>query len=273
VCTALLALYRVRTDFLTDRGISAGRSLSGLRPFLSGRLSRHVGSVSKDGPGTLDDMTTPQSRIQARIRARQESLGLKGETIARRVQEGDLYGTFTHTTYRNLVTDDFSEGGKPRTTLNKQLIIALSEALECPVSDLATEYELSTLRDVPYRRAQWPEFMLEEVKQTNPNSTVPAPAITADRINAYRKQYAYNTHTELARRMRDYGYGVTNRDMQRILGEKPDGKAQQRIITFAFCEAVARVFRGPVNLSEFDARWLIKCTDTCPHCDDRYISY
>jgi hypothetical protein len=217
---------------------------------------------------------TPQSMIQGRIRTRAYNLGLTGEVIAARVNASDLYGVFSHTTYRNLVTDDFeTPGGKPRTTLNKQLIIALSEALECQVSDLATNYELSTLRDIPYRRAQWPKFLVEETQRANPNSTVPAPAMTAARINAYRKQYAYNTHTELARRMRDYGYGVTNRDMQRILGDKPDGKAQQRIITFAFCEAVARVFRGPVNLSEFHAEWLIKCQDTCPHCDERFISY
>lgn len=215
----------------------------------------------------------PETMILRRIIDRRKELGLTTKQVAERVANSELYGAFTHTTLRNLETQNFEDPANPRTTLNKQLIIALSEALECDVSMLANHRELEAIRDVPYRRAQWPEFLLEQMQDNKPRNTVPMPSITAKRIDAYRQQYAYRSHAEFAKRVREFGYSVSDRDMQMILRENPSSQAQKRVITYEFCEAVARVFRGRMNTEEFPAEWLIKCQDRCPHCDPRMITY
>lgn len=202
-----------------------------------------------------------------------KALGLKQDQVAERVNSSDLYGEFTHGSFRNLLTEMFYEDRKPRTTFNKQLLIALSEALECTVSELATDYELSQIRDLPYRRAQWPEFMREEFSEVQPRASVAAPTTTAKRIVAYSRQHAYNNASELSARMRENGYRISARDMRYVWEEKPDPKKLSRIVTWEFCEAVARVFRGRTQTQPFAAVDLIKCADTCPHCDPRYISY
>lgn len=214
-----------------------------------------------------------QLRIQARVRARIKELGLKQEVVADRVNSGDLYGEFTHGSFRNLLTETFEPQRKPRTTFNKQLLIALSDALECTVPDLADDIELSQIRDLPYRRAQWPEFMLEEFNQEKPRASVAVPTVTAARIVAYSKQHAYNNAKQLAERMRENGYRISTRNMQYVWETKPDPKKLARIVTWEFCEAIARVFRGRTQSQPFAAAWLIKCQPTCPHCDSRYIDY
>ena len=219
-------------------------------------------------------MTTPQTRIQRKINDRVKALGLKQGEVAARVNDSDLYGEFTHGTFRNLVTWDFECDRKPRTTFNKQLIIALSEALECHVSDLASDYELSTIRDLPYRRNQWPENLIEEQRAVNPKSTVTAPKMTAARIVAYANQHAYHNATDFADALKGVGYRVSSRRLRHVFDYKnAPGELLARIVTFELCEYVARVFQGRMRRERFDTQWILTCQDRCPHCDPRLISY
>jgi transcriptional regulator with XRE-family HTH domain len=204
--------------------------------------------------------------IMRRVVARRKELGLSQNEVGRRVANSDLYGKYSEGTYRNLENENFELTDNPRTTLNKQLVTALSEALECTVSDLATEYDLEGIRAVPYRRAQWTDDMLDELAQEKPRTTVAAPRMAAKRIRAYAMQHAYNTATEFAKAMRGYGYQISDRNMQRIWEHDPDAKVLQRVVTFEFCEAVAKVFRGRLQKDHFDTQWILKCHDRCPHC-------
>lgn len=204
--------------------------------------------------------------IQQRIIARVKALGFTTQEVAEGVDRSELYGEFTYGTYRNLVTWDFESDRKPRTTFNKQLVIALSAVLECSVSDLATEYEMQSLRDVPYRRAQWPAFMLEEIAESNPKTTVAAPRRAIQRITAYAQQHAYNSAAEMAEALRRVGYPMSERKMQRLTNSGTESKYLQRHVTFELCQAFARVFRGRLNRDPFDVQWILTCQDRCPHC-------
>lgn len=211
-------------------------------------------------------MTTPQTKIQERIRARIKEIDSSAEIVAQDVNNSDLYGEFNYGTLRNLLTWDYESDRKPRTTFNRQLLVAISWSLNCLVTDIATEEELQSLRDVPYRRAQWPAFMLEEQKESNPKSTVAAPRRVMLRVTAYARQHAYNSAAEFAEALRRVGYSISDRNMQRIMSPGTESKYLQRHVTFEFCEAVARVFRGRLNKDHFEVEWILKCQDRCPHC-------
>lgn len=226
-------------------------------------------------PRYTRDMTNPQTMIQQRIIARAKEIGLPPEQIARRVNASELYGEFSHGTYRNLVTEDYENSVKPRTTINKQLVIALSEALECFVSDLATEYELQGIRDLPYRRAQWPQFLLDDIQEKTPGGPVPQPGKTANIIDAYRAQYGYGNYTYFAQSISNNGYRITPKQLVQAIGNRRKWSFTRKYVTYELCEAVAKLFRGPSHKDEFHAEWLITCrTDgRCPHCDPRLITY
>lgn len=215
-----------------------------------------------------------QTNIQRRLAKRIEESPLTPKQVAEGVSASELYGRFSYTSLRMLLTHDFEGRVKPRSTFNGQLLIALSEVLDCHVSDLATERDLSAIRDVPYRRNQWPKAMLDEhyLSRQNVRTTVTAPKTTAARIVAYSKQHAYNNATQLAERLREFGYRISNRDMRYVWETEPDPDKLRRLITWQLCVAVTKVFRGRMGANPFDVQWLLTCTDACPHCrPDLYI--
>lgn len=228
-----------------------------------------------DSPRYTEDMTNPQTMIQQRIIARAKELGMSPEEIAASVAVSPLYGEFTHSTYRNLVTWDFECGRANRVTFNRQLIIALSEVLQCHVSDLATDYELQSIRELPYRRAQWPAFLLEKDAETSTGKSVPMPGKTASIVVAYMKQRGPYSFPNFAARLTSVGYPINGRQLVRAIGPNRNANYTRRYVTYEFCEAVARIFRrGPFGPEEFEPEWLINCNpDRCPHCDPRLISY
>jgi transcriptional regulator with XRE-family HTH domain len=216
----------------------------------------------------------PETEIQCRIVERREALGLTLSEVARRVNESDLYGTFSHGTLRNLETEDFEYETRPRTTFNKQLVIALSEALECTVPELATDHELESIREMPYRKSQWPEFLLQKEAEKQPRTSVASPELTAKRLHAYLRQWGYNSNAEIGRVMRRYGISITDKTVGQLFGPKAEAKTRARVLTFEFCQKVSRVFRGPRGTEFFDVQWLITCQEKfCPHCDPRMITY
>jgi hypothetical protein len=226
-------------------------------------------------PRYTEDMTNPQTKIQQRIIERARDLALSPEHVANGVNESELYGEFSHGTYRNLVTEDYDNAVKPRTTINKQLVIALSEVLECQVSDLATGYELQAIRELPYRRAQWPAFLLSDEQEKNPDMQVPSPGKTANIIDAYMHQYGYGNYTYFAQSISNNGYRVTGKQLVQAIGNRRKWNFTRKYVTYGLCEAVAKLFRGPSHGEEFRAEWLITCrTDgRCPHCDERLLTY
>lgn len=213
--------------------------------------------------------------IIRRIVDRRKELGLTTKQVAERVANSELYGHYTHGTLRNLENQDFEDPSNPRTTLNRQLVIALSEALECDVSMLANHRELEAIRDVPYRRAQWPAFMLDDEKENSPGGPVPQPGKTASIIDAYRQQYGYGNYTYFAHSIANNGYRITPKQLVQAIGERRKWSFTRKYVTYELCEAVAKLFRGPSHKDEFHAEWLITCrTDgRCPHCDPRLITY
>jgi len=216
----------------------------------------------------------PETRIMKRVIARRESLGLTQRHVSERIARSDLYGAYTHGSYRNLETTDYEDGSRPRNALNRQLVLALSEALECLVSDLATDEELSAIRPVPYRRAQWPEFMLQEARSKGANERVPQPALTANRIRAYMTQRGPYTISFFAELLTGHGYKISSSQLNRAIGNKRNASALYRHMNYALCAAAASVFRGPMKTEEFDIEWLLSCRENyCPHCDSRLMSY
>jgi hypothetical protein len=207
----------------------------------------------------------PETEIQHNIINRRAELDLTTAEVARRVAESDLYGDFSHSTLRNLERQDFEDPSSPRTTLNKQLIIALSEALECPVAVLADGYQLSAIRDVPYRRAQWPEFMLAEEAETAPRNSVASPELTAKRAYWYFRQHGYNDVTAIHQAMRHFRINISEATTRRVFGKRPEAKVRARVLTYEFCEKLAVIFRAKGS-PEFQTDWLLRCQDRCPHC-------
>jgi hypothetical protein len=219
-------------------------------------------------------MTNPQRQIQQRVLARAKAIGMSSEEVAANVHNSPLYGEFSYGTYRNLVTEEFEPGRKPRTTFNKQLLIALSAVLECTVNDLATEDELSAIRDAPYRRAQWPDFMLEKEVNGNLRTRVPTPGKTASILNAYMKQYGLTSYTNFAHSLSNNGYTITPKQLVRAIGPNRNANMTRKWVTYELCNAAASVFErvDPFH-AEFKAEWLITCREgRCPHCDPRLIS-
>ncbi len=221
-------------------------------------------------------MTHPQNRMRARIVARAKELNMSPEEIAASVAISPLYGEFSYSTYRNLVTWNFDSERPNRVTFNKQLIIALSEVLQCQVSELATDYEMQSIRDLPYRRAQWPEFIRESEVETNPNTRVPMPGKTASIVSAYMKQRGPYSYAYFAQLLTQAGYRITGKQLVRAIGPNRNANMTRKYVTYQFCEAAAKIFRrGAFGPEEFHPEWLVTCrTDgRCPHCDARLISY
>lgn len=229
--------------------------------------SRYTGGMFANRPDR------PETRILRRIIARRESLGLTQKEVAARIARSDLYGSYTHGSYRNLETTNFEDDSKPRTALNRQLVVALSEALECVVSDLASEDELTAVRPVPYRKAQWPDFMLEEIDRHSRKTKVPQPSLTAKRLDAYIQQHGY-TYKFFAEKLTECGYAITAKQLSLAIGRTSNATIRYRHMNYALCEAAVKVFQGPLRRNEFRIEWLIQCRDDgrCPHCYPILIS-
>ncbi len=221
-------------------------------------------------------MTHPQTKIQQRIRAKAKELGMSPEEISESLALSPLYGEVSYSTYRNLVTWDFESGRANRVTFNKQFLIALSSVFECPVSELATDYEMESIRDLPYRRAQWPKFLLESEREDRVNTRVPTPGKTATIVNAYMQQLGITNYTTFAVSLTNAGYPITGKQLARAISSTRHPTMTRKYVTYELCEAAAKVFerRDPFH-QEFRAEWLVTCrTDgRCPHCDPRLISY
>lgn len=216
----------------------------------------------------------PHTRVKVRIIQRRKALCLTTQQVAERVARGDLYGAYTHTALRNLEKQDFDNTEHPRNTLNKQLIIALSEALNCSVSDLATEHELESMREMPYRRAQWPQFALDRDADSNPDSSVPSPDITAQRIYAYLQQHGYRSTEEIGKVLRRFRIDISNSTVWRLFNGKAEHQtARARVITYRMLQKVTYLFQAKGS-PDFRTLWLVECQPgRCPHCDPRLKDY
>jgi len=215
----------------------------------------------------------PETNIVDRVYTRRLALGLTQKEVAERVHNSELYGTYTHSAYRSLETQDFENHVRPRNTLNKQLVIALSEALECQVSDLATEYELEAIRVMPYRRAQWPNFALEKEAEEAPSNSVPSPDMTAKRLHAYLKQHGLNSTEDIGRAARRYYIEESNTSIYRTFsGKSEHQKTRAKVLSYENLARFTTLLRSR-GTPGFRTEWLLQCTDMCPHCDERLIYY
>lgn len=210
----------------------------------------------------------PATCILERIIRAREIRSMTQAEVSAHINASPLYGEYTHGSYRNLEVTDFEDETAPRTALNVLLVIAIADALSVPVSELATDSELATLRDKPYRRAQWPESMRIEAPQgrtyKSRGTVVPSPTATARRIAAYAKQNAY-TATDLAAVIQKRtGYRIGVRRLAEILNPNTASDILGRLVTYELCNAIARTLNRP--FSKFELEWLLNCKDTCPHC-------
>jgi len=222
---------------------------------------------------TYSTEPTPQTKIMRRVVERRKALGLTQKAVSDRIANSELYGEYTATSYRNLETQNFEDESKPRDALNKQLVIAISEALECTVPEIATEYELECIRERPYRRKQWPEFMLKEESDENPSRAVPSPDRTTLRIHAYMRQAGYSTVPDIGRVMRRFYIEETDKTLYRVFNMKSENrKVRARVVTYEMLEKLTTLFRNR-GTPGFRTEWLLQCTDMCPHCDERLIYY
>lgn len=199
--------------------------------------------------------------IASRIQAARKRAGLTGAETVDRLR--DTYGPYSQSTYRALERPAFDPS--KRVGIYRELVLALAEVFECPVSDLVTDNELSELPHVRGKRR-------ERLTASDPDSSkginpvyVPDAARVAMRIDAFRRMFGY-TRKSFAAALTFNGYRASEATYKRRVSADAKG------ITHEFVDVCTKVFTNHVRthgISAFDRGRLLICEpdgQACPHC-------
>lgn len=230
------------------------------------RYEPRVGRVTNNAKNYL----SPAKRIMIAVKRERKARKYSGDTFTQLINCSEHIGTIATSTYRNLE----SCYDKNAAMLTQAHVRAMADALGIPTSDIASYEDFTSLKPLPKNRSQWPPYAFTETSLTAAERAahefgITSPKTTALRIKAYQKQHSYSNTDLIAMLKKKAGY---EKMPLATLGKMYAGDAQALgKITPEFIKALGIVFM--TNWEPFDYRWLIQCTDTCPHCHEGYLSY
>jgi hypothetical protein len=203
------------------------------------------------------------------IRVR-EHKDLSQSQVRQSIDDSLLYGVMGKSTYRCLEQRAESYAAE-RAQLVVSLVRAIAQALDVPVSEIATEDELACLPELGHRRNQWPPERSTGTPVRQSDSTpVPSPYLTQKRLRAYCLQAGYDNGRDFSESLaRKASFEITQRVATNLLSQNPDSQ-NLRKLTYGFVRAAAIVLT-PFG-DTFSPRWLLECQPLCPHCNEWMIN-